>query len=76
MEEFIAVKIEEDVDYGCEERPEGAPVMAVITIRDMAGEEQIIRYPDTKLYEMGVNEGDRIFWDPKTWEIKKVRKRS
>ena len=71
MEEFIAVKIEEDMDYGCEERTVGAPVMAVLTIRDSAGKEQVIRYPDKELYRMGVNEGDRIFLDPKTGEITK-----
>ena len=71
MEEFRIIRIEEDIDYGCEERPDGAPVMAVLTIGNRAGEEQVVRYPDKELYRMGVSEGDRIFWDPKTGGITK-----
>lgn len=30
-------KIEEDVDFGCEERAENMPVMAVVTLEDSDG---------------------------------------
>ena len=30
---YTVKRIEEDVDYGCEERPEDVPVMAVVTLR-------------------------------------------
>lgn len=29
---YTVKRIEEDVDYGCEERPEDVPVMAVVTL--------------------------------------------
>ncbi len=61
---YTVVKIEEDVDFGCEER-DGAPVMAVLTLKDEEGLEQIIRYPDKELYRLGIDEGTKISWDPK-----------
>ena len=66
---YKVLKIEEDVDFGCEERPEGVPVMAVLTLLDEDGTELVVRHPDEDLYRMGIREGDRIFRDPQTGEI-------
>ena len=57
---YTVMKIEEDIDFGCEERPEGSPVCALLTLQDDEGNKQVIRYPDRELYIMGIKEGDRI----------------
>ena len=38
---YTVKRIEEDVDYGCEERPEDVPVMAVVTLTNSLGEELV-----------------------------------
>ena len=35
---YTVKRIEEDLDFGCEERPKGMPVMAIVTIMDSSGE--------------------------------------
>ena len=35
---YIVKRIDEDLDFGCEERAEGAPVMAVVTLVNSSGE--------------------------------------
>ena len=69
---YKVTKIEEDIDFGCEERPEGAPVMAVVTLESLDGEEEVIRYPDKLLYGLGVCEGDLVYRNLKTGEIRKM----
>lgn len=34
---YLVKRIDEDLDFGCEERIEGAPVMAVVTLIDNDG---------------------------------------
>ena len=36
---YTVKRIDEDLDFGCEERVEGALVMAVVTLIDSSGEE-------------------------------------
>ena len=55
--------IEEDLDFGCEEREEGAPVMAVVTLIDSFGEEMRVKAEDAMLYERDINEGDKVYFD-------------
>ncbi|MGN1155512.1 MAG: hypothetical protein ACI4TK_04990 [Agathobacter sp.] len=62
---YTVKRIDEDLDFGCEERVEGAPVMAVVTLIDDAGQEIKIRQPDQMLYERDINEGDVVFLDEK-----------
>ena len=57
---YTILRIEEDLDFGCEERTKDTPVMAVLTLTDNEGNERIIRYPDKELYELGINEGDQV----------------
>jgi len=57
---YIVVRIEEDMDFGCEERHTDSRVMAVVALQDEEGNEKVIRYPDRELYELDINEGDRI----------------
>lgn len=60
---YIVKRIDEDPDYGCEERIEGVPVMAIVTLIDEDGENIETRQPDQLLYERGINEGDVVFLD-------------
>ena len=36
---YTVKRIEEDLDFGCEERPKGMPVMAIVTLTNSSGEE-------------------------------------
>ena len=60
---YTVKRIDEDVDYGCEERPEDAPVMAVVTLTNPLGEELVIKTEDAMLYECNINEGDKVSID-------------
>lgn len=60
---YKVLKIEEDVDFGCEERGEDSPVMAVVILQDENGNEQKIRQEDQVLYERDINEGDLVFFN-------------
>ena len=60
---YIVKRIDEDLDFGCEERAEDAPVMAVVTLMNSSGEELRIRAEDAMLYERNINEGDKVYFD-------------
>ena len=60
---YTVKTIEEDLDFGCEEREEGAPVMAVVTLVDSFGEEMRVKAEDAMLYERDINEGDKVYFD-------------
>ena len=60
---YTVKRIEEDLDFGCEEREEGAPVMAVVTLVDSFGEEMRVKAEDAMLYERDINEGDKVYYD-------------
>lgn len=60
---YTVKRMEEDLDFGCEEREEGAPVMAVVTLVDSFGEEMRVKEEDAMLYERDINEGDKVYFD-------------
>lgn len=60
---FKVQKIEEDIDFGCEERMDDEPVMAVVTLQDEAGAEKRVKMPDQLLYDREINEGDQVIFD-------------
>ena len=60
---YTVLRIEEDIDFGCEERVEGTPVKALVTLTDSMGEERIVRVPDMLLYERGIDEGMKVCFD-------------
>ena len=60
---YTVKRIAEDLDFGCEEREEGAPVMAVVTLIDSFGEEMRVKAEDAMLYERDINEGDKVYFD-------------
>lgn len=60
---YTVLRIEEDMAFGCEERAENEPVMAVVTLQDEAGQVQTLRYPDGLLYERGIEPGCTVEFD-------------
>ena len=60
---YTVKRIEEDLDFGCEERPKGMPVMAIVTLMNSSGEEIKIKAEDAMLYECNINEGDKVCFD-------------
>ncbi len=60
---YTVLKIEEDLDYGCEERSEDQPVTVLVTLQSPAGEERTCRMPDQLLYDRDINEGDKVIFD-------------
>lgn len=62
---YTVVRIDEDLDFGCEERTADSPVMAIVTLSDNEGKEKVIRYPDQLLYDNGINEGDTVILNEK-----------
>lgn len=60
---YTVKRIDEDLDFGCEERAEDTPVMAVVTLMNSSGEELIVKAEDAMLYERNINEGDKVYFD-------------
>ena len=57
---YTVKRIDEDLDFGCEERAEGTPVMAVVTLIDSFGEKLRVKVEDALLYKNNINEGDKV----------------
>ena len=57
---YTVKRIDEAVDFGCEERAKDAPVMAVVTLIDSSGEELRVKAEDALLYKNNINEGDKV----------------
>ena len=72
---YIVKRIDEDLDFGCEERAEGAPVMAVVTLMNSSGEEFIVKAEDAMLYERNINEGDKVYCDEEN-NLEKIQERT
>ena len=60
---YTVKRIDEDLDFGCEERLDDAPVMALVTLVDSSGKEVTVKAEDAKLYERYINEGDKVCLD-------------
>ena len=67
---YRVLRGEEDVDFGCEERKEGDPVMAVVRLEDEDGDVKIVRQRDQMLYDRDINEGDRVWFDERQELVK------
>ena len=57
---YTVKRIDEDLNFGCEERPDDVPVMAIVTLVNSSGEEVIVNAEDAELYERNINEGDKV----------------
>ena len=60
---YTVKRIDEDLNFGCEERPDDAPVMAIVTLVDSSGKEVTVKAEDAMLYERNINEGDKVCLD-------------
>ena len=60
---YTVKRIDEDLDFGCEVRAEGSPVMAVVTLIDSSREELRVKAEDALLYKNNINEGDKVCFD-------------
>lgn len=59
MERYRVLRIEEQL-YGCEELPEGQPVLCDVLLEDETGDRRMIAWPDAELTRLGINEGDTV----------------
>lgn len=55
--QYKVLKIEEDMDFGCEERQPGEALMSVVLMEDENGNETSLRHDDGLLYERDINHG-------------------
>ncbi len=60
---YKILRIEEDVDFGCEERGTDTPVLAVVTLEDEHGEQITKKIEDAYLYAKNINEGEDVYFD-------------
>ena len=65
------MRIDEDIDFGCEERSADEPVMAVVVLQDENGNESRIRQEDQMLYDRNIEEGDTVILN-ENGELRKV----
>ena len=68
---YQVMRIEEDLDFGCEERGADEPVMAVVVLKDENGTESRIRQEDQMLYDWNIEEGDTVILNENS-ELRKV----
>ena len=57
---YTVKRIDEDLKFGCEERPDDVPVMAIVTLVDSSGKEVTVKAEDAELYERNINGGDKV----------------
>jgi len=60
---YTVKKIEEELDFGCEERADGVSAMAVVTLEDLDLQESRIKMEDDLLYARSIQEGDKVYLD-------------
>ena len=61
MEEknYRVLRIEEQL-YGCEELPEGQPVLCDVLLEAADGTQRVLPYPDAELTRLDINEGNTV----------------
>ena len=69
---YTVKRIEEDLDFGCEERPKGMPSHGNSDAYESSGEEIRIKAEDAMLYECNINEGDKVCFDANN-KLEKVK---
>lgn len=66
-------EIQEDLDFGCEERSEDSPVMAIVLLMGEDGREKMTRQEDQLLYARNIDVGDNVVFD-ENGQLKKIIK--
>ena len=72
---YTVKRIDEDLDFGCEERSEDAPVMAIVMLSDPSGKEIRVKAQDAMLYERNINVGDMVYFDREN-NLEKIQERA
>lgn len=60
----------DELDFGCEGRPEGMKDMVRVILQGDNGEEESIKVEDDWLYAHEIDEGDRVELDPERSLVK------
>ena len=47
---YTVKRIDEDLNFGCKERPDDVPVMAIVTVVDSSGKELTVKAEYAELY--------------------------
>ena len=63
MEMLYTVERIEELDFGCEGRPEGMKDMVRVILKGDNGEEESMKVEDDWLYANGIDEGSRVELD-------------
>ncbi len=63
MEMLYTVERIEELDFGCEGRPEGMKDMVRVILKGDNGEEESMKVEDDWLYANGIGEGSRVELD-------------
>ena len=66
-------EIQEDLDFGCEERSEDSPVMAIVLLTGEDGREKRTRQEDQLLYARNIDVEDSVVFD-ENGQLKKIIK--
>ena len=61
--QYKVIRIEENMDFGCEERQPGERLMSVVILEREDGREISLKHDDERLYERDINEGDIVTLD-------------
>ena len=56
---YRVLRIEEQL-YGCEELPEGQPVLCDVLLEAADGTQRVLPYPDAELTRLDINEGSTV----------------
>jgi probable phosphoglycerate mutase len=59
---YTVLRIDEQ-DYGCEELPDGQPVLCDVLLQDADGVRHTLAVPDAALYRNGIEEGCTVVVD-------------
>lgn len=69
--QYKVIRIEENMDFGCEERQSGERLMSVVILEREDGREISLKHDDERLYERDINEGDIVTLDEnrEIWKV-------
>ena len=69
--QYKVIRIEEDMNFGCEERQPGERLMSVVILESEDGREISLKHDDERLYERDINEGDIVTLDEnrEIWKV-------
>lgn len=69
--QYKVIRIEEDMDFGCEERQPGERLMSVVILESEDGREISLKHDDERLCERDINEGDIVTLDEnrEIWKV-------